>query len=79
MNCIYCGQNEATERYCGVGCGCAETPADMDLEASASVGVAKPRCPDCGEFAENCTGHGQSRGTVREFGFGGRVIGGGED
>lgn len=78
MKCIYCGENEATERYSGVGCGCSETPEDMDLEAAASVGVAKPRCPDCGEFAENCAGHGQSRGAV-EFGFGGRVIRGGED
>ena len=77
MNCIYCGERPATERYCGVGCGCDETPLDVDVEASASVGVEKRRCPDCGEFAENC-GHGAGGETI-EFGFGGRIVAGGED
>ena len=79
MKCIYCGEHEATERYCGVGCGCSETPEDMDLEANASSDAGRRRCPDCGEFAEDCSGHGQSRVTVREFGHGSRVIRGGED
>lgn len=70
--CIYCG---------GVGptndaCACASCALEMGLDAPAAPAR---RCPDCGEFAADCEGHGRPE-RDQEHGYGGRRANvGGED
>lgn len=49
--CIYCGAPGPTND----SCACAACAMEMGMDVPAPP---KRRCPDCGEFAEDCEGHG---------------------
>lgn len=64
--CIYCGAKGPTND----SCACAVCAAEMGMDVPATP---KRRCPDCGEFAEDCEGHTHAGLNEAEYGYGGRV------